>query len=66
MGSDEAVVLDADRDRLRVAEPVGRRMAAAAGVVGMQGVQRIEPQQPAQIGELRMVGLPRLVSIRDA
>ena len=48
---DDAVVLDADGDRLRVAEPGRGRMTAAAGVVVVQARQRVKPQQPSHIGE---------------
>src|SRR6185437_1020131 len=43
MGSDDIVVLDADRDRLRVTEGTARRMATAAGVVVVKPPQRVEP-----------------------
>ena len=52
--ADDVVVLDADGYRLGVAEPVGGGVAPAAGVVGVQAAGRVEPQQPAQIGQLRI------------
>ena len=50
--ADEVVVLDADGDRLGVAEPVGGGVAAGAGVVVVQPRDLVEPEHPAQIGEL--------------
>ena len=44
-------VLDPDRNRLRVAEAVGRRMTPTAGVVVMESADDVEPQQSAEIGE---------------
>ena len=52
MRSDDAVVLDADRDRLTVPEPVGRRVASGTCVVVVQPLDGIEPQLPSQVGEL--------------
>ena len=53
-GPDQVVVLDADGDRLRVAEAVRRRVAAGAGVVVVQAGDLVEQEQPAQIGEFRI------------
>ena len=52
IGADHAVVLDADGDGLGVTEAVGRRVAAAAGVVVVETGQRVEPEQPPQVGQL--------------
>jgi hypothetical protein len=54
VGADDPVVVGPDRDRLGVAEPVGRRMAAGAGVVVVQARDRVEPQQPADVREPRL------------
>jgi hypothetical protein len=52
--SDEVVVLDADSDRLGVAEPVCGGVAAGAGVVVVKARDLVEPEHPAQVGELRI------------
>ena len=44
----------ADRDRLRVAEAVRRRVAAGAGVVVVQAGDRVEPEQPADVRQPRV------------
>ena len=64
-GPDDAVVVDADRDRLRVAEAVRRRVAAGAGVVVVQAGDRVEPEQPADVRRAagRAAGRAALVSV---
>src|SRR6185437_7781106 len=56
IGPDDIVVLDADRDRLRVAECPARRVAAAAGIVVVETARLVEPEEPAEIGKLRIEG----------
>ena len=53
-GPDDPVVVDADRDRLAVAESVRRRVAAGACVVTVQPGDRVEPEQAAGVGEARI------------
>ena len=64
----DAVVVDADGDRLRVAEAVRRRVTAAAGVVVVEPLDGIEPQQPSELREPPVDGAaePRLERLRDA
>src|SRR5256885_9991779 len=50
--SHEEVVVDADRDRLRIAEAIRWRVAAAACVVVVQTLDRIEPKLASNVGEL--------------
>ena len=52
MGPDNIVVLDADRDRLRVAECPARRVTATASIVVVEAARLVEPQEPAEIGKL--------------
>ena len=52
MRSNNAVVFDADSDGLCVAEAVGRRVTAGAGVVVVQTGDGVEPEQPSEIGQL--------------
>ena len=52
--ADQAVVLDADGDRLGVAVAVARRMAGGAGIVVVQAGHRVEEQQQAQAGQLEV------------
>lgn len=52
MGTDDAVVVDADGDRLRVTKAGRRRVAAPARIVAVESADRVEPQQSAQEGEL--------------
>src|SRR6185436_18722189 len=52
MGPDNIVVLDADRDRLRVAECPARRVTPTASIVIVEAAQVVEPQEPAEIGKL--------------
>jgi len=51
---DNAVVVHADGDALRVAEPVGRRVTSPARVVLMERGLVVEPQQSAKIGKLQI------------
>ena len=55
---DDIVVLDADRDRLRVAESPARRVTPTARVVVVEAARLVEPQEPAEIGKLRVKGSP--------
>ena len=50
-GADDQIVLDPDGDRLRVAEAVGRRVAAGAGVVVVEPGDGVEPEEPADVGQ---------------
>src|SRR5262252_1202405 len=47
----DVIVLDPDGDRLTVAEAIRRRMASGAGVIVMQRMDLVEPQQPPKIGQ---------------
>ena len=51
-GAHEVVALDADRDRLGVAESGGGRMASRAGVVGVQGPDLVEEEKAPEVGEV--------------
>ena len=53
-GPDDAVALDSDRDRLAVAEAVGRRVASRAGVVAVKGKNRVEEEGVAESREGRI------------
>ena len=48
--ADNAVVVDADGDGLRVAKSACGRMAAGAGVVVVQPGNRVEPEQASNVG----------------
>src|SRR5438094_10026939 len=50
IGPDDIVVLDADRDRLRVAECPARRVAATTSIVVVEAARLVEPKEPAKIG----------------
>ena len=50
--ANNAIVLDADGDGLRVAESMRRRMAARAGIVIVQSGDCVKPQQAPHIGQL--------------
>ena len=65
--SHEEVVVDADRDRLRIAEAIRWRVAAAACVVVVQALDRIEPKLASNVGELPIdaPAEPRLECARD-
>ena len=54
IGTDDAIVINADGDGLRVAEPACGRMAAGAGVVIIQPGDGIKPKQTAKIGSRRI------------
>jgi len=56
--ADDIVVLDADGNRLRVAERATRRMAAAAGIVVVQPTGLVEPEQPAEVRQFRIQRSP--------
>ena len=56
VGPDDAVRVDADRDRLRVTEAGRRRMAARACVVVVQPQDRVEPEHPARVGQVGIQG----------
>src|SRR5262249_1897909 len=58
MGPDDIVVLDADRDRLRVAECSARRVTPTACIVVVEAARLVEPKEPAEIGKLRIKGSP--------
>src|SRR5437773_11943138 len=58
IGPDDIVVLDADRDRLRVAECSARRVTPTAGIVVVEAARLVEPKEPAEIGKLRVKGSP--------
>jgi hypothetical protein len=72
MGADDAVVVNADRYRLRITEAVRRRVATAACVVVVQAANDVKPEQPAEIGQLpidrtaQFVSKPGLDSSREA
>src|SRR5262249_50673300 len=52
--TDQVVVLNADGDRLRIAHPVRRGMTPTATVVAPERLKLVEPEQPAQIRQLRI------------
>jgi hypothetical protein len=58
----DVVVLNPNRNGLRVAKSIRRRMTTAAGVVGMQSARFIEPQQPSKVSEFSvdLAAKPRL------
>jgi hypothetical protein len=66
--ANDPVALDADRDRLGVAEAVRRRVAAGARVVAAERGDGVEPEQASELGELRVEPTPqaRLERRRDA
>ena len=57
--ADNVVVVHADSDRLCVAKAVGGRMTAAAAVVVMERMNGVEPQQAAEVRELRLQTAPK-------
>ena len=52
--ADDAVVVDANGDGLRIPKSARRRMATGATVVVVQPGNRVEPEQPTQIGKNRI------------
>src|SRR5690606_5260315 len=50
--TDDAVVVDADRDGLRVAEAIARRVTPTARVVVVQPLDAVEPEEATDVGEL--------------
>jgi hypothetical protein len=52
--TDQQVALDANRDRLRIAKAVGRRVAAGTGVVIVEVGDAVEKQEAANVGQLRV------------
>jgi hypothetical protein len=50
--------LDADRDRLRVAECSARRVTPTAAIVVVEAARFVEPKEPAEIGKLRVKESP--------
>src|SRR5690606_13492847 len=65
---DDAVVVHANRDRLRVAEAVRGRVAAGACIVVVQSLNRIEPEQASDVGEsaIEAAAQPLLEGLLDA
>src|SRR5262249_61140372 len=55
----DVIVLDPDRDRLTVPEAIRRRMASGAGVIVMQRMDLVEPEQPPEIGQFRINRPPK-------
>jgi hypothetical protein len=56
MGADDAVVVDADRNQLRVAKAVRRRVATAAGVVVVEAADAVK-RRP-RLARFRSIGRP--------
>src|SRR6187200_871073 len=48
--SNEIIVLDTDRHRLRIAEAIQRRVTTRAGVIAMQANELVKEEQAAQLG----------------
>src|SRR5262249_42441831 len=61
VSTDQVVVLNADGDRLRIAHPVRRSMTPAATVVASERLKLVEPEQPAQIRQLRIDGTAQVL-----
>src|SRR5499427_5446283 len=62
MRTDNLVVVDADRHRLRVAEAVRRRVATPTGVVVVQAADDVKPEQASKVGPLPLDRAAEFVS----
>src|SRR5262249_51922845 len=57
VGSDDAVVVNADGDGLGVAEAVRRRVTAGAIIIVIQAGDGVKEEQAAEVGELVINGM---------
>ena len=51
MWTDEAVIFNSNRDRLRIAKAIRGRMTAGAGIIVVQPLDPIEPQVASDVGD---------------